>query len=207
MDIQREMNSLELKGEDGTLSEEELKRRKDLQEEFWKVNNFNESLLRQKGFYEVEYGGDCNTRFFFHNVVNRRRKKTMLRGVNIKGAWLDDPIRVKEEAKKFFELRFREDQRWRYRLDGVPFNQISKEDNSFLLANFGELDIKEVVWDYGNLKCPGLDELNFKFIKQFWYFFKDDVKRFLDEFHQHGRLLRGTNVSFISLIPKIDEPQ
>jgi len=69
------------------------------------------------------------------------------------------------------------------------------------------LDIKEVVWDYGNLKCPGLDELNFKFIKQFWYFFKDDVKRFLDEFHQHGRLLRGTNVSFISLIPKIDEPQ
>ena len=36
---------------------------------------------------------------------------------------------------------------------------------------------------------------------------KGDIMRFLEEFLSHGVLPRGTNLSFISLIAKCDNPQ
>lgn len=36
---------------------------------------------------------------------------------------------------------------------------------------------------------------------------KDDIKQFLDEFHANDVMSRGCNTSFITLIPKIDDPQ
>jgi hypothetical protein len=36
---------------------------------------------------------------------------------------------------------------------------------------------------------------------------KDDVMRFLVEFHRNGRLTKGINSTFIALIPKVDSPQ
>lgn len=74
------------------------------------------------------------------------------------------------------------------------------------MAKFEIMEIKEAAWEYGNQKYPGPNGLNRKFIKQFGNLLKDDVKRFLDEFHQNGVLPRGTNSSFITFIPKIDDP-
>ena len=59
----------------------------------------------------------------------------------------------------------------------------------------------------GSDKTPGLDGLNFKFIKEFWEIIKVDVLRFMDEFFVHGTLPKGCNASFIALIPKVTEPQ
>lgn len=42
---------------------------------------------------------------------------------------------------------------------------------------------------------------------EFWGFLKDDIMRYLREFHAHGILPRGTNSSFISLIAKCENPQ
>jgi len=36
---------------------------------------------------------------------------------------------------------------------------------------------------------------------------KDDLMRFLHEFHRNGRLTKGINSTFIALIPKVDSPQ
>jgi len=53
--------------------------------------------------------------------------------------------------------------------------------------------VKEATWDCRNLKSPSPDGYNFKFIKSFWYLFKDDVMRFLQEYHDHGVFPRGDN--------------
>ena len=74
------------------------------------------------------------------------------------------------------------------------------------MATFEEEEIKEVVWDYDRSKIPRLDRFNFKFIKSFWSILKDDIKRFLHDFHVNGVFLKGCNSSFIALIPKIDDP-
>ena len=49
--------------------------------------------------------------------------------------------------------------------------------------------------------------MNFGFIKEFWNELKDDVMRFISEFHRNGKLSKGINNTFIALIPKIDSPR
>lgn len=63
------------------------------------------------------------------------------------------------------------------------------------------------MWDCDNYKSPGPDGVNFGFVKEFWYDLKEDVMRFLTEFHRNGKLSKGINSTFIVLIPKVDSPQ
>ena len=63
------------------------------------------------------------------------------------------------------------------------------------------------MWDCDSLKSPGPDGINFGFIKDFWLDMKDDIMRFVSEFHRNGKLLKGINTTFIALIPKVDSPQ
>ncbi|KHN18074.1 Transposon TX1 putative 149 kDa protein, partial [Glycine soja] len=76
-----------------------------------------------------------------------------------------------------------------------------------LVDRFTELEIKSAVWACGGDKSPGLDGLNFNFIKQFWETLKPDFIIFFDEFFINGRFPKGSNASFIALIPKTNSPQ
>ena len=72
---------------------------------------------------------------------------------------------------------------------------------------FKEEEIRAAVWSCGSEKSPGPDGLNFKFIKQFLEVLNPDISRFLDEFHANGIFPRGSNKSFVALIPKVKDPQ
>lgn len=76
-----------------------------------------------------------------------------------------------------------------------------------LTERFLEEEVKGAVWDCENSKCPGPDGFNFRFIKEFWETMKGDICRFVNELHQNGRLPKGSNSAFISLIPKKENPQ
>ncbi|KHN27108.1 Transposon TX1 putative 149 kDa protein, partial [Glycine soja] len=76
-----------------------------------------------------------------------------------------------------------------------------------LIAPFSDQEIKEAVWSCGGDKCPGPDGFNFNFIKEFWGVMKPEFRRFVDEFHAHGSFPRGSNASFLALIPKVNHPQ
>ncbi|GKV31169.1 hypothetical protein SLEP1_g39893 [Rubroshorea leprosula] len=54
---------------------------------------------------------------------------------------------------------------------------------------------------------PKLDGISFKFVKTMWEVIKPDVVNFVQEFQEHGRLVKGSNASFIVLIPKTENPQ
>jgi len=92
-------------------------------------------------------------------------------------------------------------------LDGIQFQTIGSQHNDMLVEHFQEDEIKRVVWSCGSDKSPGPDGLNFKFIKQFWQLIKSDFLRFLDEFYANGIFPKGSNASFIALIPKVLDPQ
>lgn len=130
-----------------------------------------------------------------------------MRGLVVEGAWVDDPHDVKEGVEKFFQERFRETEENKPKLDEVEFKKLVVEDNILLLATFEECEVKTVVWECGDSKSPGPDGFNFKLIKGFWKLIKEDVLRFLQEYHAHGKFPRGCNSSFITLIPKVLDPQ
>lgn len=49
--------------------------------------------------------------------------------------------------------------------------------------------------------------MNFGFIEEFWEELKEDVMRFILDFHRNGKLTRDINTTFIALIPEFDSPQ
>ena len=57
------------------------------------------------------------------------------------------------------------------------------------------------------MKIPGPDSFNFGFLKISWDFIKDDVMSTLKGFVVRGKWSRGSNVSFLCLILKVDNSQ
>ena len=110
-------------------------------------------------------------------------RRNMLLGVDVDGTWVKESRR----AKEFFEERFKEMPLERPGLEGVELQKINEEDNNFFISNYEEYEVKQ---------CG----INFHFIKKFWSIVKRDVMKFVEEFHVHGVLPRGTNLSFITLV-------
>ena len=188
------------------LSVEEVSKRKQLQEALWVAAHAHESLLRQKARIRWIKLGDCNSRYF-HLTMNANRRNNFVNGVIIGDSWVADPATVKEEIRSFFSQKFQEASNHNIRLDGVRFQSLSQQHNDMLTARFEEEEVKTAVWECGSDKCPGPDGLNFKFIKQFWQLMKPEILRFLDEFYVNGVIPKGCNASFITLIPKVADPQ
>lgn len=205
-EIVEKINELEKKAESGDLRDDELKQRKEWVVEFWRCSKQIESLASQKAKVKWVKEGDANTKFF-HTMVNYKRKKNSLLGLHINGEWCEEPRLVKEEVRNFFSQKFRSVSHPLPLLDGVPFSPLSADMSQSLEVPFSADELRDAVWDCAGEKSPGPDGVNFKFIKHFWDILKVDFSRMAEEFHQNGVWPRGTNASFISLIPKIDNPQ
>lgn len=176
--------SLTRKGRD-RLNDEEVHRRKELQELFWRATCCIESFAKQKARSKWLLEGDHNSKFF-HSIVNWKGRKNLIRGLFLEEEWVEDPLKVKNEASRFFHNRFSEECWDRPLLDGVHFNQITQIDNVGLVDRFEEEEVKEIIWKCKSAKSSGPGGFNFKFIKTFWHVLKDDIIRFMEEFHRLG---------------------
>ena len=67
------------------------------------------------------------------------------------------------------------------------FNKLSSEDNSTLIAPFSAEEIKDVVWNCGSDKAPGLDGFSFKFLKHCWEIIKGGVINLVRQFEKEDR--------------------
>lgn len=55
-------------------------------------------------------------------------------------------------------------------------------------------------------RSPGPDGYNFHFIKAFWQDMKMDILHVLEDFHRNETWPKGGNSSFLTLIPKVNNP-
>lgn len=92
-------------------------------------------------------------------------------------------------------------------LEGVGFRQLSLEDKVFLEAPFALEEVKEVIWSGDKDKSSGPDDFNLGFFKVCWNFLKEYIARFANEFHDCGIVPKAITASFLSLVPKGDNPQ
>lgn len=123
------------------------------------------------------------------------------------GVLMDDDAEVKEVLKIHFENYFVEPCYNQATLGGLSFKSISEEANTWLLEPFEEDKINEGVWSYDGDKSPGPDGFNFRFIKEFWDLLKIDIVGFFHEFHTKAALPKAFSSSFLTLVPKNDNPQ
>lgn len=90
-------------------------------------------------------------------------------------------------------------------MSNLRFQVLSVSEGGGLIKPFSVDKVKEAIWDCDSFKSPGPDRVNFGFIKEFWSVLRDDIMRFVSEFHR--KLAKGINTTFIVLIPRVDNPQ
>ncbi|GKV48452.1 hypothetical protein SLEP1_g55265 [Rubroshorea leprosula] len=193
------------KEEHSQLSEVDIEKRRNGFLDLWKNMKIQESMWQQKSRKMWLKMGDANSKFF-HRSVKGRWRRNEINSIQIRGDQCRGVNDIKEGVMNYFKGLFSEEEWQRPKLDGISFKQLDEADNDFLTATFSEEDIKNAVWDCDSFKSPGPDGFNFRFIKAMWEEIKQDVIGFVQEFHEHGKLVRGSNSSFIALIPKVENP-
>lgn len=81
-------------------------------------------------------------------------------------------------------------------------HKIDDVENTFLESSFSMDEVRNAIWSCDSNKSPGPNGFNFAFFKDNWEMLKDEVMLMMNEFHCHGKIVRGS--SFIVLIPKKD---
>lgn len=67
-------------------------------------------------------------------------------------------------------------------VDNLQFRTLTLMEGVNLIKPFRMEDGKAAVWDCENYKSPGLDDIIFYFIKEFWNEIKYDIMKFISSF-------------------------
>ncbi|GJR37726.1 RNA-directed DNA polymerase, eukaryota [Tanacetum coccineum] len=161
--------------------------------------------LRQKAKLKWALEGDENSQFF-HGIINNRRNRARINGLNIQGDWVTEHLTIKNHILNFFSNRFNEENCSRPQFTSSLFKQLSQDDIKFLDCSFTTLEIKEAVWDCGSSKSLGPDVFTFTFFKKHWDIVEHDVISYVKDFEVSAHIPKGCNSSFITLVPKVEDP-
>ncbi|GJZ92483.1 RNA-directed DNA polymerase, eukaryota [Tanacetum coccineum] len=161
--------------------------------------------LRQKAKLKWALEGDENSQFF-HGIINNRRNRARINGLNIQGDWVTEHLTIKNHILNFFSNRFNEENCSRPQFTSSLFKQLSQDDIKFLDCSFTTLEIKEAVWDCGSSKSLGPDGFTFTFFKKHWDIVEQDVISYVKDFEVSAHIPKGCNSSFITLVPKVEDP-
>ncbi|CAL5344867.1 unnamed protein product [Camellia sinensis] len=198
---EEELNKLDLLAETRALVDSEKARRNVVNSEVWKLSRRAEWIWLQKARLDWVLKGDKNTRYF-HVMATSRQSKNGLYSVTVGDRVVEDPGEVKLEVCSHFKKHFSEDWKVRPSLDGVFRSVRNSQAFKMLEAEFAEEELWEAIKNCDGNKAPGPDGFNLLCFQKHWKLMKGEVIQFMKEFHTHGKLVRGINSSFITLVPK-----
>ena len=203
--ILKDIVDLDNKDDDNMLEDMTRLERLNLMRQLRVIDNKLESLYRQKARVNWMKNSDSNSKYY-HLIIRWRRLRNGIKGVEVGGIWTEEPQVVQMEEKKLFEDRLSATKDFGVRLGGVKFRAISSDDNVSLISDFTKEEVKEAVWQCDGSKSPGPDGFNFKFIQHNWEVIEDDIFKAVRLFQVTGRIPKGCNASFITLVPKVKDP-
>jgi hypothetical protein len=93
-----------------------------------------------------------------------------------------------------------------FNIEDLYPSKLSCESKNKLEEAFSDKEIDDVIKDLPNDKSPGPDGFNNEFIKGCWEIISEDVKQLIRDFFEGKINLESINSSYITLIPKSDNP-
>nr|GEU99642.1 RNA-directed DNA polymerase, eukaryota, reverse transcriptase zinc-binding domain protein [Tanacetum cinerariifolium] len=75
--------------------------------ELLRLNQYEQSLMKQKNIIKWAVKGDENTKFY-HSVVKKKLSKNNIKGLSVNGVWTENPDTIKKVAFDHFQNRFLE---------------------------------------------------------------------------------------------------
>ncbi|GKA48669.1 RNA-directed DNA polymerase, eukaryota, partial [Tanacetum coccineum] len=135
------------------------------------------AYLRQIAKCKWALEGDETTKFF-HNIINGRRRKQNIHGVQSNVSWVIEPNDIKRVFFDHFSCQFREPSYSRPELFSSKFKRLSVDQCLAIERPFCDEEIKTAVWECGDDKAPGLMEHKSKLM-----IFKVDFEKAFDSIH------------------------
>ncbi|GJS62972.1 RNA-directed DNA polymerase, eukaryota [Tanacetum coccineum] len=205
-ELSLKLSSIDQQLDQGIINDDLLLSRMNFMKQLHDLKSADSCDIRQKAKIKWAIEGDENSKFF-HGIVNRKRSNLAVKGVMVDGDWIDDPNHVKSEFCSHFASRFQRPGDSRSRIN-FPFpNQLNSEQATSLETPISIDEIKSAVWACGENKSPGPDGFTFEFFRRFWDVIGTDFCLAVKWFFDHNMFAKGCNSSFITLIPKINDPK
>ncbi|GJV25153.1 putative RNA-directed DNA polymerase [Tanacetum coccineum] len=180
-ELRQKIDILDTKAETTPLSSSDVITRTEFVKLLADIDHRKLKDLRQKAKVKWAVEGDENSNFF-HGIINTRRNKSKINGLNIHGELVTEPATINNHIFNFFSNRFKEDNLCRPTFTSNLFKHLSSDDVNFLESPFTSLEIKDA------------DLLG------------NDVVSYVKEFETSAHIPRVCNSSFITLVPKVDDP-
>ena len=204
-DLEMVIHELETKGEGGMLDNMEMARLNAANNmlHLWLIRR--ERIWRQRA---RSYGfnmKDQNTKFF-HAATMLRKKKQEIIKIKINDRVIEGTQSLKEKVREFFVNRYKQEAKPDFDFNMDSHTKISEAQARQLEILPSREEIKNAVWACGIDKAPGFDGFNFRFIREMWEVLKEEIFDTVIEFFRDGGSLRHLNVTWVTLIPKKENP-
>ncbi|KAF3645754.1 putative COP9 signalosome complex subunit 4-like [Capsicum annuum] len=200
-EVLRQLAELEETQEHRALEAEEITSRLTLNMKFEDVANREKIAYRQRSRAVWLKQGDRNTDFF-HRIANAHRSTNTIDKLKVRGVILTKVEEVHEEIISYSKKLYSELEDWRPHLDVRNCPMIGEEENSLLMAPFGQQEILESIKACAGDKAPGPDGFSMAFFSQCWETINTDLVAALQNFHKEEIFEKSINASFVVLIPK-----
>ena len=148
---------------------------------------------------------DHNTKFFHASTLYKKKKKEIAH-IKINGRRISGVANLKEEIRNHFAQAFAQNHvpDFDFNMDNHP--KITEAQASFLETIPSREELKAAVWACGIDKALGFDGFNFKFIREMWDEWKEDIYESVMDFFIGGHSIRHLNITWVTLIPKVENP-
>lgn len=169
-----------------------------------------ESIIKQQSRIQWMDFGDSNTQFFHSSVKERRCRNNILSLKNDNGVMFDEDKEISLECTSFFSNLFTGAGSPGINNPDAEFIQFSKvvsdSDATSLVAPITRDEIIYALSCIGSNKAPGPDGFTSHFFKVCWSIVEADFVKDIQNFFTSFKLLGEVNNTFLTLVPKIDNP-
>ncbi|GJW82120.1 hypothetical protein Tco_0146095 [Tanacetum coccineum] len=202
--LQEELSKIDLLLDKGEGSSTLISKRMEILKSIQDFVKLDTMELAQKAKIKWAIEGDENSKYY-HGVLNKKRNQLAIRGILVEGRWIESPILVKDEFLSYFASRFNKPPDYRLHIDLDFPNKLSLKQQMVLEIEVTREEIKKAVWDCGVDKSPGPDGFTFGFYRRYWTFLETVSVEAWFTSSIMGQFPKGSNSSFITLIPKTQE--
>jgi len=162
------------------------------------------TLARKKWLVD----GDRSSRYFHHLAAQRKNQCSILRLKDPSGIWIEDVNAIRQHFLQDYIHRFTSARNSLAALSGnLTPPLITVEENAALIHPVSDEEIYNAVFQMDPHKAPGPDGFGASFFQDHWPIIKDLLCEAIKDFFRSGKLLKEVNHTFITLIPKVVNPE
>ena len=154
--------------------------------------------------------GDKNTKYF-HAFCNQRRQANLIRGLrDDAGVWQTEKSKMAKIAVNYFQTIFTStrptEESVNSCLEGME-GLVTDEMNMALLEDFTKKEVTQALKQMYPTKAPGPDGMSAIFYQTYWEVVGSEVTQEILSILHSGFLLHKINYTYITLVPKIKNPE